>query len=154
MLKAFFMEKDCQSCKGSPERFVFETRFWRVSLADDQAYLGRCFVDLKRHAGDLAELNSGEWADFVSLVKTLEGKCRKAFGATMFNWTCLMNNAFRKKPWNPHVHWHFRPRYEKPVKFAGLTFSDPDFGEHNDRTREMKIAPEAFQHVMAAIRKA
>ena len=154
VVHCFSMDKECHTCNGSIERFVFETKYWRVNLADEQSYLGRCFVDLKSHKGDLAELNSGEWADFVLLVKTLEAKCRKAFGASMFNWTCLMNNAFRKKPWNPHVHWHFRPRYEKPVKFAGLVFSDPDFGEHYDRARDLKLDAEKARLVIEAIKKA
>src|SRR3990170_4537805 len=66
----------------------------------------------------------------------LESSFKKTFDARLFNWSCLMNNAFKEKPANPHVHWHLRPRYEKEVKFAGITFIDPEFGHHYTKGSE------------------
>lgn len=74
-----------------------------------------------------------------------------AFGAEMFNWGCLMNNAYKpeiEKPY-PHVHFHFRGRYRKSVKFAGELFVDEEFGHHYDRTKERHVSPAVFD----AIRK-
>ena len=48
----------------------------------------------------------------------------------MFNWSCLMNNAYQVSPAKPQVHWHFRARYENTVNFAGQMFTDPNFGHH------------------------
>ncbi len=93
--------------------------------------------------------------DFLALVRKLETLCRKTFGATMFNWTCLMNNAYQNSPPEPQVHWHFRPRYDAPVKVAGKTFEDPNFGYHylrgseNDRIE----SPEILQTILAELRK-
>ena len=47
----------------------------------------------------------------------------------MFNYSCLMNNAYRDNE-KPRVHFHFRPRYSSPVTVLGQTFSDHNFGEH------------------------
>jgi len=134
---------------------ILETDYWVVVLADDQAYLGRCYVTLKRHCGDLAELSKEEWNDLHILISRLESSVKKAFGATLFNWTCLMNLAYQNKPYNPHVHWHFRPRYERPVEFAGLTFNDPEFGKHyaREQERSFEVSQEVQQKIIEKIKE-
>jgi diadenosine tetraphosphate (Ap4A) HIT family hydrolase len=106
----------------------------------DQTYLGRSVVVLKReNCGDLAELTKEEMLDFLELVGRLENAFRKAFNATMFNWSCLMNLAYQNVPPDPHVHWHFRPRYDHTVTFFGLDFIDPNFGKHYDLSTDRDI---------------
>jgi diadenosine tetraphosphate (Ap4A) HIT family hydrolase len=128
----------CDICKFAKEAKnpVFDTKYWIVVLANDQAYLGRCYVSLKRHCGDLAELKKGEWDDLLVLIDKLEKSVKKAFNADLFNWTCLMNMAYQVTPPNPHIHWHFRPRYGRKIKLGGLTFEDPEFGHHYAREHE------------------
>ena len=144
---------ECRYCEETDKNLIYETKHWKVFLAFEQSYLGRCVVVLKRHCGDLAELKREEWLDFVELVRKLESALRKAFGATMFNWTCLMNNAYQHDPPNPHVHWHFRPRYDHEVKFAGEVFRDPDFGYHYDRKRTQMVSEEVKRKIIEEIRK-
>lgn len=112
------------------EEIVFETPYWKVMLMDQQLYLGRCVIVLKRPCGDLANLNQDEMLDFFEVVKKLENLFRKTFNATMFNWSCLMNDACKANSPKPQVHWHLRPRYENPVKIDGHIFKDPNFGHH------------------------
>lgn len=114
---------------------IFETKYWEVELAEDQAYLGRCFVNLKRKSASLSDLKKEEWTDFGEIVKNYESALKKGFGATMFNWTCLMNNAYKDKEPKPEVHFHVRPRYNSPVKFAGIFFEDKEFAHHYDNKR-------------------
>lgn len=109
---------------------IFETDHWKVILMNKQRYLGRCGVVLKRNCGDLADFTNEEAFDFLAVVRKLENLLRKTFNATMFNWACLMNNAYHESPPNPQVHWHFRPRYDHSVEFAGEAFADPNFGKH------------------------
>lgn len=113
----------------------------------DQRYLGRCVVTLKRHCGDLAELKQEENSDFSKLVCDLESASKKAFNATMFNWTCLMNNAYQKKPYNPHVHWHFRPRYDNEVTFGGMIFKDELFGHHYSRDEKFIVPGNVLDNI-------
>lgn len=101
----------------------------------------------------MADLKKEEWLDFAMLVKNLESSMKKAFHATMFNWACLMNNAYREKNPEPHVHWHFKPRYNHKVNFAGTTFEDPEFGEHYSRERKQKVSREVEVKIIEAIRK-
>ncbi len=110
---------------------ILETPYWLVILLPNQVQLGYCVVTLKRRdCGDLADVTTDELVDFHLIAKKLEDALRKAFDATMFNWSCLMNLAYQNTPPDPHVHWHFRPRYNHKVEFAGKTFEDPCFGQH------------------------
>jgi diadenosine tetraphosphate (Ap4A) HIT family hydrolase len=142
----------CNICEfvKKGENPVFETKYWMVLLASDQAYLGRCHVSLKRHCGDLAELKSEEWKDLLILIGKLERSVKVAFGADMFNWTCLMNMAYKNNPPNPHIHWHFRPRYSHPVDFGNLTFKDPEFGHHyaREHERSFEVSKEMQQKII------
>ena len=122
------------------EYIVFETPYWKVVLSDNQKYIGRSVVLLKRECGDLADLQNEEILDFLEVVKTLEKLLRKTFNATMFNWTCLMNDSYKEINPNPQVHWHCWPRYNHPVEFMGEIFEDPNFGHHYLRGPEDKRA--------------
>ena len=139
------------------DRLIFETQYWRVLVADfDQRYLGRCVIVLKRPCGDLADITSEEHLDFLEIVKKLKAAGRKAFHATMFNWGCLMNNAYQKDPPDPHVHWHFRPRYKEPVQFAGKVFEDKEFGYHYFRDAHtndyLPVPPDVALQIRDALR--
>lgn len=116
---------------------IFETPYWEIFLNNDQLYLGRSVVLLKRDCGDLSGLSSEEATDFFEVVKKLESLMRETFNATMFNWTCMMNDAYKTKPPHPQVHWHCRPRYEHGVNLGEQTFEDPNFAHHYKREAEM-----------------
>jgi diadenosine tetraphosphate (Ap4A) HIT family hydrolase len=133
---------------------VHETNYWLVNLANnDQTYLGRCYVTLKRPCGDLADLTPDELTDFLAVVKTLERATAKAFGATMHNWGCLMNNAYRETEPKPQVHWHFRPRYRNAVQFAGENFTDTAFGNHYLREPRRPVSEEVASQIISALKQ-
>lgn len=41
----------------------------------------------------------------------------------MFNFACLMNNAYRDNK-KPHVHFHFIPRYKNELKLFNKIYKD------------------------------
>ena len=56
----------CDWCNLSDEdkKFqVYESKSWSVFLSDEQDYIGRCILVLKRHCGSLSELTDEEWED-------------------------------------------------------------------------------------------
>ncbi|MCA9353109.1 HIT family protein [Patescibacteria group bacterium] len=120
------------------KNYVFiETEYWLVKLSEkDQRYLGRSYVTLKRKCASLSELTEKEMIDFLHLVRQVESLMKKTFGAVMFNWTCLMNDAYQAEYPDPQVHWHMRPRYNKEVVVAGEIFVDTEFGHHYNREPE------------------
>ncbi|OQD58516.1 hypothetical protein MBBAR_13c00150 [Methanobrevibacter arboriphilus JCM 13429 = DSM 1125] len=122
-------DKICEfSIDSSYGDLIAETDYWEIFLAPSQRYLGTCVVSLKRRCEDLKDLYLEEWADFGKLVESMELANKKTFNADLFNWSCLKNSVFRNNNPKPHIHWHFIPRYKKPVVFEGLEFNDPDFG--------------------------
>ncbi len=133
---------------------VYETKHWRVIVSNDQDILGRCIVVCADDVGAMGQLTPEQWLDFGQLTQRLEAAAKKAFGATMCNWTCLMNNAYQNEPPNPHVHWHFRPRYKQTVQFAGLEFSDPEFGHHYRRSTNRDVGKEAMKKIFEAYKQA
>lgn len=106
-----------------------KTKYWELFLADDQMYLGRIVIKTITPHESLPEITEEEQKDFFSLIKKLESFYKETLGATMFNYSCLMNNAYRDGE-IPHVHFHMRPRYKDPTTVLGYTFTDPNFGEH------------------------
>lgn len=133
---------------------VFETRNWVVVLnSNDQHYLGRSIIILKRHAPTLESVSDAEWLDYKQLVGIFAKAASEAFGAEHFNWTFNMNHAFRENPPRPHVHGHVRPRYRNEVKFAGLTFEDRKFGSHYDTTKR-PVEPQVFDAIRDKLSRA
>jgi len=45
----------------------------------------------------------------------------------MFNFACLMNNAYRDNE-TPKVHYHFVPRYKDKLELFGKIYKDKHFG--------------------------
>lgn len=136
------------------EVIIYETNYWVIKLSADQSYLGRSVVVLKRYCAELSELTPAEWQDLhKNVIKKLEIALKKSFGATMFNWTCLMNNAYKSESPKPQVHWHFRPRYKKMVDFAGEHFEDPEFAHHYSRERKMIVSKKVLQEISDEINK-
>lgn len=145
---------NCSTCqKPNEDILILTSKFWIVTLSSDQAYLGRSYITLNRHCGSLSELEEEEWFDFIDLTKKLESTYKKAFDATLFNWSCLMNNAYQEAPPNPHVHWHFRPRYDHVVNFAEEQFIDSEFGHHYNRDREQRVTPKVREAIIFKIKE-
>jgi diadenosine tetraphosphate (Ap4A) HIT family hydrolase len=127
---------------------IFETDHWNIFLAEDQTYLARAVVELKRPCPTLSELTTEEFIDLHHAIKQYEAAVTTAFGATMFNWTCLMNNAYKNTPPNPQVHWHCRPRYQQTVECDGEMFHDPNFGHHYDRSLDRQVGEEVREQII------
>ena len=84
-----------------------------------------------RHVASLPELSRAEDTDFIEVRNTLITAQQRAFGASVVNISCLMNHAFNSTgEGDPHVHYHFKPRYPEPIGFAGEVFFDEEFGEY------------------------
>lgn len=113
--------------------YIFETPYWIVFLAPNQSNIGTCVVALKRHYGTLDGLIDDEWLDFGNIVKNLERSLKELFKPTMFNWGALMNADYLKENPDPHIHWHFIPRYKHEVEFESFIFEDQYFGAMHPR---------------------
>lgn len=105
---------------------LYKGNNWNVIFGDwCQDHPGYCIVANKKEA--LSELTDEDWMELGKLEKELERVCKKLFGATMFNFCCLMNNAYRDNE-TPHVHYHFVPRYKNELNLFGKKYKDRHFG--------------------------
>ena len=123
----------CDWCSLSEEdkQFqLYESQSWSVFLSDEQDYIGRCILVLKRHCRSLSELTEDEWAELREVIGKVEGCLKVVLGAALCNWTCLMNDFYKDSSPDPHLHIHVRPRYDRPVTINGNTYPDSEFGHH------------------------
>ncbi len=148
------MNTDCDICVKNDgiSTSLLSTDYWYVILSPNQGYLGRAYVTLRDHKGSLSELSDPEWKDFAGIVRRLERAYKKGLGATLTNWTSLMNNAYKTKPNVPHVHWHSLPRYEQAVTINNVTFDDSQFGHHYDRDQRQTVDESTFQEILEKIK--
>ncbi len=149
------MEK-CGWCSLSEEekRFqVYESTFWSVFLSDEQDYIGRCILVLKRHCGSLSELTDGEWGELHMLVRKVETALKTALEAALCNWSCLMNSFYKGSDPDPHLHIHVRPRYDRPVTLNGRVYVDNEFGHHYSVNKSGAIPVKDKEWVYARLKE-
>lgn len=140
--------KVCGFCNLSDDDkkwLLYENEEWFVFLADKQDYLGRCIIVLKQHCESISDLNIIQWISLKSIMDALEKMIQCEFNATMFNWSCLMNNAYKAEYPNLHIHFHLCPRYLMPVPIGTTTYIDKEFSHHYNNKAEVQLDSEMFQ---------
>lgn len=109
--------------------FIFSTQHFGIALSGDQSYFGRLYIILLRTETSFAHLTEEEQRDMFMIIKKLETFFKDTYNATMFNYSCLMNDAYKDGE-TPQVHIHFRPRYQNPIMVHNEEMRDPNFGYH------------------------
>ena len=105
---------------------LYKSKYWEVVFVDwCQEFPGQCIISNTKES--LSDLTNDEWIELGKIEKELERVCQKLFNSTMFNFACLMNNAYRDNK-KPHVHFHFIPRYKNEVLLFGKKYKDKHFG--------------------------
>ena len=148
--------ENCDWCSLSEEDkqyLVYESMFWTVFLSDEQDYIGRCILVLKRHCGSLSELTDEEWEELRKLVCKVEECLKAVLGATLCNWSCLMNSFYKDSEPNPHLHIHVRPRYNKPVVINGNTYTDNEFSHHYALDKSGAVPAEDKEEVFRRLKE-
>ena len=143
----------CDLSEEDKRYLVYETAFWSVFLSDEQDYIGRCVLVLKRHCGSLSDLTDGEWKELRDLICKVEACLKTVLGAALCNWSCLMNSFYKKSEPDPHLHIHVRPRYDEPVTVNGRAYADREFGHHYALKKGGDIPGKDREEVFARIKK-
>ena len=105
---------------------LYKSNNWEVVFVDwCQEFVGQCIVSSNKES--LSELTVDEWTELGELEKELERVCKKLFNTTMFNFACLMNNAYKDGE-KPHVHFQFIPRYKDELNLFNKKYKDKHFG--------------------------
>lgn len=141
----------------SSEQFDFEQyrlatyEHWGVFLHEDQSYLGRNYVALKR-GGDNEEMDpfldttTEERDEFLTIVSGISTVLDELYQPTRLNYTNLRNT------WR-HCHWHIVPRYEVPElgirEVEGYKFYDFNLGVNYTPTPKREAPPEVVSRIIA-----
>ena len=105
---------------------LYKGKTWTVVFGSwCQEFVGYSIISSDKE--NLSELTKEDWEELGLLEKELERVCTKLFKSTMFNFACLMNNAYRDNE-KPHVHFHFIPRYKNDLKSFNKVYKDRHFG--------------------------
>lgn len=146
----------CEFCNLSDEDKklqIYENNDWIVCLADQQDYIGRCIVFCKEHCENLSSLSIEQWMSLKKVISSLENMLRYELGATMFNWSCLMNDAYKSNCPGPHVHFHIRPRYAEPIIVNNNKFIDEEFAHHYKNNKATKLSIELTHYLFLELKE-
>ncbi len=94
----------CSLSEKDRQYQVYDGKSWSVFLSDEQDYIGRCILVLKRHCNSLSGLTEDEWDELRSLVCKVEACLKTVLGAALCNWSCLMNSFYKEAAPDPHLH--------------------------------------------------
>lgn len=99
------------------ELLIYQSKYWAWSLRPVQATIGAGVLSLKRECLFLSELNQEEFTDLNDIIKVIEITLKKTFNYDIMNYLMLMMV-------DKQVHYHVIPRYERTIKFAGISWKD------------------------------
>jgi diadenosine tetraphosphate (Ap4A) HIT family hydrolase len=129
----------CPFCKRDFSReLIYEGSYWRVTLNENQYYLGRCMIILKRHLEDPIQLSKMEVEEIIDLTVKCVKVLREMFNPNLFNYA-MLGNIVR------HVHLHVIPRYSSERTYDGLKFIDGNWGGHYYPYPEFKMPEDSFR---------
>lgn len=105
---------------------LYKSNNWEVVFVDwCQEFPGCCIISSNKEK--LSDLTNEEWVELGKIEKELERITTKVFNSTMYNFACLMNNAYKDGE-RPHVHFHFIPRYKGKRTILNKKYIDKHFG--------------------------
>lgn len=137
------MMSKCEWCDYKENEWLLHKSIhWSIYLADVQDYVGRCILILNRHCGSLSELDISEWIELKTMIDKLECIYKEVLGAELCNWSCLLNNFYKEKIPNPHLHIHVRPRYKNTIVINKHTYEDAEFAHHYALKKEELLLDE------------
>ena len=133
------MKPDCALCTDHGGELIWQSRLYRVILANEPDYPGFCRVILNRHAAEMTDLEEAEQAHLLKTVLTVEKVIRRELSPDKINLASLGNVV-------PHVHWHVIPRWQNDRHFP-----NPVWGEAK---RDVPPRPVDLTGLKAAIASA
>lgn len=140
------MTDRCEFChEDFSKDAVKDYEHWQIQLFEDQYYLGRSLVKLKRHAEDLTDLTEEERKEFFEKVlPQLEKALENLFSPDFYNQATLGNDCH-------HFHFHIVPRYSSPRTFEGEKFVDEAWENHYAQKSGKELSEKIFNKIEARV---
>jgi len=98
---------------------------WEVYLHENQCYLGRVFLLLKKDEGidDFLEITGEVREEFFQIGLIVKSALKTLFKPDKMNYAALSNVS-------PKIHVHIVPRYKEAREFSGAIFVDTRWGKN------------------------
>jgi len=130
-LKGQAPQIDCFDSQTPPQKMDYERlkiksyKFWDLYLHENQCYLGRVFVLLRKEAGeeDFLAIEGAVRDEFFSIGQDFKNALKILFQPNKMNYAALSNTS-------PRLHVHLVPRYQASREFAGVVFQDARWGKN------------------------
>lgn len=128
---------------------IAEFDHWKVYLHEDQRYLGRMYVALKREGeiDPFIDTTPSERNELQYIFNGLHTVLRDLYQPTRLNYSNLRNT------WH-HCHWHVVPRYDTPREVAGTEFVDENIGKNWSPYTDFKVPEPTFARIKQDITQA
>ena len=124
--------------------------YWDLFLHENQfPYIGRCYAWVrKENVTNLEEMSKSEmFALFDVIIPEYSEAIRKLFPFDKLNLAIFGNEA-------PHLHAHFIPRRNNPIKVYDIEFTDPNpNGNYSPYNREFEIPDQTLMQIKIDITK-
>lgn len=114
----------CQRAEKYKRLDIRDFEHWGLTLFENQYYLGRSIIFLKRHAVDFfINITQEEHDEFCNITKMVRNSIKELYNPDLFNYATLGNEV-------DHLHWHIIPRYKSERKIDGIIFKDENWGKN------------------------
>ncbi len=137
----------CQRTEKYTRLDIKDYNYWGVTLFENQYYLGRSIIFLKRHAGDaFIDTNIDEKNELENIViPKLTNAISGLYKPDRFNYAALGNEV-------GHAHWHIIPRYKNEREINGVVFKDENWGKnYASYNKNFKIEDEILLRIRSDI---
>jgi len=105
---------------------IRQYHYWTLKIHEDQRYLGRCIVWLRR-PGDMqsfTSITSKEQEELFFILRAWEHAVDALWEPDLFNYAWFANYIHEH---GGHGHMHCIPRYESIRHFRGRIFTDENY---------------------------
>ncbi len=135
------------------EKFIIkEYQYWVLLLNEDQRYLGRSIVWLRRpgEMQDLFEIHPQEEFELFRIGSNFKSALKKLWQPDLMNYPWLGNFIHEH---GGHGHMHLIPRYKEKRDFASTTFTDGRWGQNYAPYTKHRLHDDILAKIRDAIRE-
>jgi len=130
---------------GYPGSLIKTYKYWHLLLRPRQLTIGSLVLVCKEAATQYSEISKNAAQEHFKIVRQIERVLKHRFHYDKINHIMLMMV-------DPAVHFHIIPRYEHPVKFCDMEFSDMFWPAAPDMSFDLEMDSAYLDEVLTALK--
>ena len=124
---------------------IAEKDLWSVYLHQNQYYLGRAIIALKRHIEDPTDMAEHEIKNLFDIMRDYKTALKKVTSPDIINYSFLGNRI-------RHVHLHVVPRYSSPRIYENIKCEDASWGNPYNMYIKLNLPDNVMKTLIIDIR--